>query len=161
MSLILDKILKKGLQSQLDSKEIDDCALSFTTDTKRLYIEDGTSRVQITDVIFGMTKNEILNNVNLLPKFYVASDTLDIYVSDGTTLELVNEFIPVSIAGTETQNYYPIMRSADGTTNVKGYTTDVSYNPSTKQFAVGDFRVTQSLSGNDTVVDIYIDSSSN
>ena len=104
-----------------------------------------------------MTEAQILNNNSLLPKFYVASDTLNVFVSDSYTLAKVGH-VPSPIGALETQNYYPVMRSADGTTNLYGYTTDVAYNPSTEQFKVGAVRTTQSTDASgDITVDIYID----
>lgn len=156
MSLSISKIFKKGLQSQLNQSVISNCALSFTTDTRRLYVEDGSNRLQITDVIFGMTQSEIVNNANPLPKFYVASDTLNVYVSDGSTIDKVG-YVPTQIGSLETQNYYPLMTSSDGTTNLYGYTQDMIYNPSTKELKVGAIRTTQTTDSNtgDITIDLY------
>jgi hypothetical protein len=156
MSLNLEKFLKKGLQSNLSSKSIDDCCLVFTTDTKRLYIEDGTSRNEITDIIYGMTESQIINNASLLPKFYIASDTLAVYVSDGTSVEKVN-YKPVAINDNISKVYNPVMRSTDGTVS-QGYTSQLSFNPSNKETIIGDMRIAQSTDSNtgDKTVNFYI-----
>ena len=155
MALDIEKILLKGLDDDIPVS-IADCALRFTTDTKRLFIEDGTSRIEITDIITSMTESQIINASSLMAKIYVASDTLEMYVSDGTDLEKVNKFVPVAIS--DNQNYYPVMRSADGT-QVKGYNTNFAYNPSSKTFTVGGMTVTQTsvTVGNTTTTTILFD----
>lgn len=157
--MVVSQILRKGLQANLATTDIDDCVLRFTTDTLRMYIEDGETRREITNVIYKMTEEEITEADTWLPKFYIARDTMKVFVSDGFTLaDVTNEFIPSAIPNTETQVYYPVLKSADGVTNNKGYTTSFGFNPSTKELNIGDLRITQTVDedGNKTL-DFYIE----
>ena len=75
--------LTRGIQSALDKTSIEDGKLRFTTDTGRLFLDNGLDRVEITDFVKGKTEEEIRDIIAPLPKFYFASDTKAILIYDG------------------------------------------------------------------------------
>lgn len=79
-----NKILSKGIEANLPVN-IGLNKLRFTTDTGRLFLDnEGTERVEITDFVKGKTKEEILGTLAPLPKFYLSSDTQELYYYDTT-----------------------------------------------------------------------------
>ena len=79
MASTYTKILSKGIEANLP-EEIGVDKLRFTTDTGRLFLDDnGTSRIEITDFVKGKTKEQILGTLAPLPKFYLTSDTNELY----------------------------------------------------------------------------------
>jgi hypothetical protein len=94
------KRLTRGIQSALDKTSIEDGKLRFTTDTGRLFLDNGSDRIEITDFIKGKTEEEILDIIAPLPKFYYANDTHAIFVHDGS--EWVKCCDRVSFADTAT-----------------------------------------------------------
>lgn len=129
-------VLSKGLQANLPNT-IADCKLRFTTDTKRLYIDANTERIQITDAIYDYTEAQIRALVTYLPKLYVASDTGVLFVSNGSTIKEV-VFSPVAV--TDNNAYYITISNS---TTKNGYNTGLSFNPSTKAMTIGNIQITQ------------------
>ena len=79
-----NKILSKGIEANLPVN-IGLNKLRFTTDTGRLFLDnEGTDRIEITDFVKGKTKEEILGTLAPLPKFYLSSDTQELYYYDTT-----------------------------------------------------------------------------
>lgn len=77
-----NNILTKGLQSSLESTQVEDGKLRYTTDTGNLYLDNGSVRVKISDIIMGMTEEEIADIIAPLPKLYLAADTCRLYTHD-------------------------------------------------------------------------------
>lgn len=79
-------ILTKGLQSSLNSTPIEDGKLRYTFDTGNLYLDvvqgESSTRVKISDIVMGMTEEEIGNILVPLPKLYLALDTNRLYFYD-------------------------------------------------------------------------------
>ena len=71
--------LTRGSQSDVYNTTIQDGKIRFATDTGRLFIDVGTSRIEITDYIKGLTYAQIMALNNPLPKLYMATDTLQFY----------------------------------------------------------------------------------
>ena len=71
--------LTRGSQSDVYNTTIQDGKIRFATDTGRLFIDVGTSRIEITDYVKGLTYAQIMALNNPLPKLYMASDTLSFY----------------------------------------------------------------------------------
>ena len=78
-SIEVKKVLSKGKESSLDNLDIENGKLRFTTDTGRLFLDDDGKRIEITDFVKGLTKDEILSIEDPLPKFYFAIDTYELY----------------------------------------------------------------------------------
>lgn len=70
-----DKKLTRGLQSTIDATYIEDGKIRFAVDTGRLFLDVKHERVEITDFIRGLTRDEIMNLENPLPKMYLSSDS--------------------------------------------------------------------------------------
>jgi hypothetical protein len=71
--------LTRGSQSDVYNTTIQDGKIRFATDTGRLFIDVGTSRIEITDYVKGLTYAQIMALNNPLPKLYMATDTLQFY----------------------------------------------------------------------------------
>jgi hypothetical protein len=71
--------LTRGSQSDVYNTTIQDGKIRFATDTGRLFIDVGTSRIEITDYVKGLTYAQIMALNNPLPKLYMAVDTLQFY----------------------------------------------------------------------------------
>lgn len=67
--------LSRGLQSAVDNTPIEDGKLRFAVDTARLYLDLANERIEFTDFIPGLTRQEIVNLEAPLPKMYLSSDT--------------------------------------------------------------------------------------
>ena len=67
--------LSRGLQEDIDNAPIIDGKLRFSVDEARIFMDLQGERVEFTDFIKGLTKNEILALTNPLPKMYLTSDT--------------------------------------------------------------------------------------
>ena len=80
-STTYNRILSKGIEAELPA--VSDGKLRFTTDTGRLFLDTGSSRVEISDFIKGKTAEEITGLLAPLPKFYLASDTNILYFYAG------------------------------------------------------------------------------
>ena len=66
------QVLTKGLESSLNTTEIEDGKLRFTTDTRNLYldlVESGVKRrIKISDIDDTLTEEEIFSTLAPLPK---------------------------------------------------------------------------------------------
>ena len=76
-----NRILSKGIESELP--KVVDGRLRFTTDTGRLFLDNGNERVEISDFVKGQTSTQITGTLAPLPKFYLASDTNVLYFYAG------------------------------------------------------------------------------
>lgn len=115
------KILSKGVQANLP--EIEDGKLRFTTDTGRLFLDNGGNRIEITDLVKGKTKEEILNIENPLPKLYLSSDTHELLFNVGSEWSGINAS---SVANASTAGYAINAGTSSYATNAS--TTDYSKN---------------------------------
>ena len=153
MSNDYTQILTKGLQSALGTQEIEDGVLRFTTDTGRLYLDNGTSeRIPISNVVTGMTEQQIINLQNPLDKLYVSSDTLKVFASDGTNMRDISEIIPVHTSANETMYLW----MGDSSGNGPKYASALNYNPSTKDIQIGNMRVSKTEDSGTNVLDFYV-----
>ena len=75
------KILSKGKEENLPT--IEDGKLRFTTDTGRLFLDNNNTRIEFSDFVKDKTKAQILELENPLPKFYLATDTHELYFYNG------------------------------------------------------------------------------
>lgn len=87
-STTYSSILSKGLESNLPA--VENGKIRYTTDSKKLFVEDGTSRVEITDVVKGYNTSAILQISTPLDKVYLASDTLHLYYYANNTWNDLN-----------------------------------------------------------------------
>lgn len=130
-------ILTKGLQSSLNSTEIEDGKLRFTIDTGRLFldVDDGTKkeRVRISDVENGLTEEQIFSIIAPMPKIYVSTDTHRAYV--GTGLEWI-DLASVNLSLAEIADIeLPLWFSATDAEQ-PSYAADLTYNTSKKKLSV-------------------------
>lgn len=82
-------ILTRGTEAQLPA--ISDGKIRFVTDSQKLFIDCGASRIEITDFVKGYTTSQILAIQSPLDKLYLSSDTFTLYYYNqtGTTWEKV------------------------------------------------------------------------
>ena len=71
--------LSRGLQSAINNTPIEDGKLRFAVDTARLYLDLVNERIEFTDFVRGLTKEEIIGLTEPLPKMYLSSDTHELY----------------------------------------------------------------------------------
>lgn len=102
----------KGYQSSLDSTEIEDGKLRFTTDTGRLYLDivenSNGKRVRISDIEDSLTEDEIAAILAPLPKIYLAKDTHKAYVFADSRWYDISRVMPQELnkkAATESDYY--------------------------------------------------------
>lgn len=74
--------LTRGLQQSIDNTAITDGKLRFAVDTARLFLDLESERIEITDIIKGLTYSEIVALTKPLPKVYLSSDTHQILSYD-------------------------------------------------------------------------------
>lgn len=84
MSTTYNQILTRGTKSALASTSVADGKIRFVTDSQQLFIDFGTSRIEITDVVKGYTDSQIKSLSSPLDKFYFASDTHFVYYRSGS-----------------------------------------------------------------------------
>ena len=77
-------ILTRGLKSELDKTNVLDGTLRFVTDTQQLMLDNGTTRIEFTDVIKDFTESQIKSTIAPLPKLYLSSDTHKLYIHTDT-----------------------------------------------------------------------------
>lgn len=85
--------LTRGLESSLSRLSVVDGKLRFTTDTGRLFLDNGTERVEITDFVKGLSESQIKSIVTPLPKFYYANDTNSILYHNGSSWQKINNHV--------------------------------------------------------------------
>lgn len=68
-------VLTKGNDSSLKSTPIEEGRLRFTLDTRRLFLDEASERLEITDFVKDLTEEQIRGTLAPLPKFYFSSDT--------------------------------------------------------------------------------------
>lgn len=74
--------LSRGLQSVVDKTSIEDGKIRFAIDSARLFFDTKNERVEITDFVKGLTRNEILALESPLTKVYLPSDGHSLLVYD-------------------------------------------------------------------------------
>jgi len=137
-----NKILSKGIEANLPVN-IGLNKLRFTTDTGRLFLDnEGVERVEITDFIKGKTKAEIIGTLAPLPKFYLASDTQELYYYDTTDDEWK------SLAVTTTQY------AVESGHSVNADTASYAINAATSSYASTADKATKDGVGN-TITNTY------
>lgn len=67
--------LSRGLQSAIDETPIEDGAIRFAVDEARLFLDLKNERIEFTDFIKGLTRDEVLALREPLPKMYLTADT--------------------------------------------------------------------------------------
>lgn len=149
----LTQVLTKGLQSDLDNTAVENGLLRFTTDTGRLYLDVNDERLPISNVVIGLTEAQIKALSNPPEKLYAASDTFRVFVSNGTSVYDVSRIIPVVTSANETN--YVWMGQANST--APKYSTNFSYNPSTKEVTAGNLKVNKTEENDGTkVLNFYL-----
>lgn len=78
-----NSILSKGLESELPVAN-EDGKLRFTTDTGRIFLDNGNTRIEFTDFVKGNSEQQILQIQNPLPKLYLSNDTGKLLYYDQT-----------------------------------------------------------------------------
>lgn len=175
------KVLTKGPKANLSSTSIGNNVLRFTTDTKELFLDkDGTTRMAVSNVDTSMTEQQIKDAQNHLNKLYLASDTMNVFSSDGTNLQKIGgpggdydygdldegtvpesvialTYNPSEVFNTDNQPYHPVMYGEDRN-NTCGYSDDFWYNPATGELRFGGISIKKTLdsSTGEYVIDISI-----
>ena len=160
-------ILTKGLESALANTPIEDGKLRFTTDTGNLYLDvvegQSSKRRPISEIIQGMTEEEIFNTLAALPKVYLSSDTHRAYIKVG--LEWI-DLAAVKLSIAPEVNVDKPLWFSDTTDEQPLYTASLAYNaysgvlktPNLQVSNVaylGDMRIRTSVdSSNHNVIDI-------
>lgn len=74
--------LSRGLQKAIDATSIVDGKVRFAIDTRRIFLDTSTERIEFTDNIKGLKYSEILALKSPLPKVYFSSDTHQMMIYD-------------------------------------------------------------------------------
>jgi hypothetical protein len=116
-STTYNRILSKGIEADLPG--IKNGMLRFTTDTGRLFLDNGSTRIEITDFVKGKTKEQVLNTLAPLPKIYLTSDTHEFYIYDNGWhgIEATNAVNASSATYASTASYSTNSSSASYATN--------------------------------------------
>ncbi len=143
------QILTKGTQSELNNKAIEDGILRYTTDTGCLYLDikndTETKRLKISDIDNSKTEEQIFDIIAPLPKIYVSSDTHRAFVSTGMSMvDLAEIDLDVASVINSDAPLWFTDKSEDATNNPK-YSTDVTYNTSTKQLKTPNVKASESI----------------
>lgn len=134
-------ILTKGLQSDLNSTDIVDGMLRFTTDTGRLYLDIGTtSRILISETVDLYTEDEIKELLAPLPKVYVSSDTHRSFVYSYTTLSWVD--LAACLLTVNSDNANKVLWFSDTSDEQPEYDASLTYNPSTDTLTAPNIKAT-------------------
>lgn len=75
MANTYNQILTRGLKDNLSSTPVIDGKIRLATDTQQLFVDFGSVRMEITDIIKGYTESQIRALQNPLSKIYLSSDT--------------------------------------------------------------------------------------
>lgn len=108
------KNLTRGLESVLKNLPVNDGKLRFTTDTARLFLDNDTTRIEITDFVKGLPEGQIRGIVTPLPKFYYAADTRRLlYYHNGEWLQVNHhvEYADKDGVGNNIKNTYAPLNS--------------------------------------------------
>ena len=102
MARTYNQILTRGLKTNLASTPIVDGKIRFTSDTQELFIDFGVTRVEITDVVKGLTENQIRTLESPLDKIYFSSDTHKLMYKSGGSWLVLNGVAPDAATATPT-----------------------------------------------------------
>lgn len=88
------KMFSKGFRSSLETYPIDNGTFKVATDTKQLFVDLDGERIELSDIVTGLTESEILDIWAPLPKVYLSSDTNKLYhyTQSGWAVVNKNEF---------------------------------------------------------------------
>lgn len=88
------KMFSKGFRSSLETSPIDNGTFKVATDTKQLFVDLDGERIELSDIVTGLTESEILDIWAPLPKVYLSSDTNKLYhyTQSGWAVVNKNEF---------------------------------------------------------------------
>lgn len=70
----MSSYLSRGLQENIDKTPINNGKIRFALDSARLFIDTVSERIEITDIVKGLTRSEIEALESPLPKVYLSSD---------------------------------------------------------------------------------------
>jgi hypothetical protein len=140
-------ILTKGLQSDLNTTEIVDGMLRFTTDTGRLYLDVDSTRVLISETVDLYTEAQIKSLLAPLPKVYVSSDTHRSFVYSYSTLSWV-DLADVKLAVSPSENVEKVLWFSETTDTQPEYDASMTYNTSTDTLTVPNIKTTITYVGN-------------
>lgn len=142
-----NSILTKGLQSSLNVTEVVDGLLRFATDTGRMYLDVGNTRVPISEVVELYTEDQIKDLLAPLPKIYVSSDTHRAFVYSYSTLTWV-DLAAVQITAVTDQNVNKVLWFSDTTDEQPNYDANLTYNPHTELLSAPNIQATTAYIGN-------------
>lgn len=72
--------LVRGSQASIDESAIEEGKIKFAIDSARLFIDSGSERIEITDIVYGLKYSEIKELSSPLMKIYLSSDTRQLLV---------------------------------------------------------------------------------
>lgn len=148
------KILTKGYLSSLKNTPIaKEGILRFTLDSRQLFLDNDSTRFEISDFIKDYTETEIRSILAPLPKFYYAKDTHKILYNDGTGWIVVSEQAEegkkeeivrgsLAVGATSINLTSTVTSSDDVLVDVYCNSTTGNVAPKTKTFSNGVFTLT-------------------
>ena len=156
------QILTKGLESSLNTTEIEDGKLRFTTDTRNLYldlVESGVKkRIKISDIDDTLTEEEIFSILAPLPKIYISKDTHRAYVSAG--LEWI-DLAAVQLSLSEIKDLDVPLWFSEATSDKPYYSTELTYNTSTKELKVPNVKASKTVKVGGLIITDSVDENTN
>lgn len=152
------QVLTKGLESSLDTTEIEDGKLRFTTDTRNLYldlVESGVKkRIKISDIDNTLTEEEIFSILAPLPKIYISKDTHRAYVSAG--LEWI-DLAAVQLSLSEIKDLDVPLWFSEKDSTQPVYSEDLTYNTSKKELKAVNMKASKSITVDGLVITDTVD----
>lgn len=87
-------IFTRGPQAAVNATAVDDGKIRVATDSKRLFFDFGSSRIEISDLVWDYTHNQLTTNTGItnpqVSKLYLASDTRHAFVYNDTISSFVD-----------------------------------------------------------------------
>ncbi len=74
--------LTRGSQETINNTPIINGKIRIAMDTGNFYVDSANARIKISDVVFGLTYDEIIGLESPLPKVYFSTDTHQILIYD-------------------------------------------------------------------------------
>lgn len=143
-----NQILTKGLQSSLATTPIEDGKLRYTTDSGRLFMDNGNARIEITDIEKSYTQAQILSLQTVYQKIYIASDTGRAYFKIGNTWHYLGENALTS----SSEDADKVIWISDTSDKEPEYNSSFTYNPNDGVLKVPKLEVSSTSQIGDLII---------
>lgn len=135
----LSTIFTRGLQSSLPTTPIGNGVFRFTLDEGKLYLDNNTTRKQISGIITDMTESQIRSSATLENKLYVSSDSNKLFIYNGTSIiEITANLVLNTQIDPNDGSELLWFGNNDGTIY---YNDSLNYNPDDQSYSFGCVKI--------------------